>query len=100
MARTRFAISPMFELARSLQALREPSQAALHLPWLRSLSGALDGLDLRPVIALVPTRGYTPDFLTPPPDGPLGDIETELARVRATDAATVREEMMIFRRAN
>jgi DNA-binding transcriptional ArsR family regulator len=100
MARTRFAISPMFELARSLQALRDPSQAALHLPWLRSLSGRLDGIDLRPVIALVPVRGYTPDFLTPPPEGPLGDVEAELARVRATHADTIREEMTIFRRAN
>src|SRR5687768_7762428 len=100
MARTRFAISPIFELTHSLQALRDPSRAAIHLPWLRSISGRLDGLDLRPVIALIPPRGYTPDFLTPPPDGPLGDIEDELVRVRATPTRTILDEMAVFRRAN
>ncbi len=48
LARTRFAISPMFELVHSLVALRDPSHAALHVPWLRSLSGRLDGLPLSP----------------------------------------------------
>ena len=70
LARTRFAISPMWELERSLLALRDPSTAALHVPWLRSLSGRLDGIALEPVIALLPPRGYSPDFLTPPPNGP------------------------------
>ena len=44
--RTRFAISPMWELVRSLVVLRDPSHAALHVPWLRSLSGRLDGMAL------------------------------------------------------
>ena len=46
LALTRFAISPMWELVRSVLALRDPSHAALHLPWLRSLSGRLHGLAL------------------------------------------------------
>jgi hypothetical protein len=100
MARTRFAVSAMWELAHSLQALRDPSRAAVHLPWLRSLSGRLGDLDLAPVVALVPPRGYTPDFLTPPPEGPLGEIEDELAAVAATPPETVREEMAIYARAN
>jgi DNA-binding transcriptional ArsR family regulator len=95
-ARTRFAISPVWELVRSVVALRDPSTAALHLPWLRRLSGRLDGLDLQRVVALIPPRGYMPDFLTPPPDGPLGDIEADLAAVRATPAAQIRFEMDIF----
>src|SRR4051794_29818257 len=45
LARTRFAISPMFELERSLLALRDPSTAALHVPFLRSLSGRLAGIE-------------------------------------------------------
>ena len=98
MARTRFAISPMWELAHSLQALRDPSRAAIHLPWLRSLSGRLGDLDLKPIVALVPPRGYTPDFLTPPPGGPLGEIEDELAAVAATPAETVRAELEVFAR--
>ena len=98
MARTRFAISPMWELAHSLQALRDPSRAAVHLPWLRSLSGRLGDLDLKPLVALVPPRGYSPDFLAPPPEGPLGEIEDELAAVAATPAETVRDEMDLFAR--
>ena len=72
LARTRFAVSPLWELERSLVALRDPSHAALHLPWLRSLSGRLAGIELERAVALMPERGYTPDFLFPPPSGPLG----------------------------
>src|SRR4028118_1318759 len=100
MARTRFAISPMWELAHSLQALRDPSRAAIHLPWLRSLSGRLGDLELAPIVALIPPLGYTPDFLTPPPAGPLGEIDDELSAVAATPAQTVRDELGIFARAN
>jgi DNA-binding transcriptional ArsR family regulator len=96
LARTRFAISPMWELERSLAALRDPSQAALHVPWLRSLSGRLDGLDLERAVALTPPSGYAPDFVTPPPSGPLGSIEDDLAALRETPVAEIRSEMTLF----
>ena len=98
LARTRFAVSPLFELVRSLTALSDPSSAALHLPWLRTLSGRLTGLDLKPAVALVPPRGYSPDFLTPAPASPLGDIGEELDQLRATPAAQVRQELELFAR--
>ena len=93
---TRFAISPIFELVRSLMALRDPSHAAVHVPWLRSLSGRLDGLELERAVALLPPRGYSPDFLTPPPSGALGSIDDDLATLRATSAAQVRADMELF----
>ena len=96
LARTRFAISPMWELVRSLVALRDPSHAALHVRWLRSLSGRLDGLELERALVLLPPRGYTPHFLAPPPAGPLGSIADDLAALRATPPARVREEMELF----
>jgi hypothetical protein len=96
LARTRFAISPMWELVQSLNALRDPSTAALHVPWLQSLSGRLGGLALEPVIALNPLTGYSPDFLTPPPAGPLGEVEAELAALRATPLDLVRHDMALF----
>jgi hypothetical protein len=96
LAHTRFAVSPMWELVRSLLALRDPSHAALHLPWLRSLSGRLDGLALEPAVALTPPRGFVPDFLTPPPAGPLGSIEDDLAALRATRIADIRADMALF----
>jgi hypothetical protein len=97
LARTRFAISPMWELVRSLVALRDPSTAALHIPWLRSLSGRLGGLPLEPAVALIPPRGYAPDFLTPPPAGPLGDVEEDLAALRHTPVEQIRRDMELFR---
>lgn len=96
LARTRFAISPMFEAVHSLIVLRDPAHAALHVPWLRSLSGRLAGLPLQDAVALLPPRGYTPDFLTPPPSGPLGSIGEDLAALRATSVAQIRDEMRLF----
>ena len=96
LARTRFAISPISELTHSLLAWRDPSHAALHVPWLRSLSGKLDGLALERAVLLTPGRGYTPDFLAPPPAGPLGSIGDDLAALRATPVAQVRDEMRLF----
>jgi hypothetical protein len=97
LARTRFAISPMWELERSLMALRDPSTGALHLPWLRSLSGRLGGIALEPAVALIPTSGYSPDFVTPPPAGPFGSVEDDLAALRRTPVRQIRREMELFR---
>ena len=97
LARTRFAISPMYELVRSLLALRDPSTAAVHVPWLRSLSGRFEGIALEPAVALIHVEGYTPDFLNPPPAGPLGDIEDDLAALRRTPTAQIRNDMRLFR---
>ena len=96
LALTRFAISPMWELVHSLLALRDPSHAALHVPWLRSLSGRLHGLPLERAAALTPPRGYSPDFLLPLPSGPLGDIADDLAALRATPIARIRADMTLF----
>jgi DNA-binding transcriptional ArsR family regulator len=96
LALTRFAISPLWELVHSLLALRDPSYAALHVPWLRSLSGRLHGLALEPAVALTPPRGFTPDFLLPTPTGPIGDLADDLARLRATPAAQIRADMTLF----
>jgi DNA-binding transcriptional ArsR family regulator len=96
LALTRFAISPAWELVHSLLALRDPSYAAIHLPWLRSVSGRLSGLALEPAVALTPPRGYTPDFVLPSPAGPLGEIADDLAALRATPAARIRDDMRLF----
>jgi hypothetical protein len=97
LARTRFAISPIYELVNSLVALRDAPHASLHLPWLRTLSGRLDGLPVTRAAALTPPRGYVPDFLFPPPAGPLGSIGDDLAALRATPLARIRDDMRLFR---
>jgi DNA-binding transcriptional ArsR family regulator len=96
LARTRFAISPIWEAVHSLTALRDPATAAIHVPWLRSLSGRLGGLALDRAVALIPPRGYSPDFLTPPPAGPLGSMEDDLDALRRTPVAQIRRDMALF----
>jgi DNA-binding transcriptional ArsR family regulator len=93
LARLRFAISPMWELVISLRALRDPSEATMHLPWVRSVGERVRGLELLPLLGLVPPNGYIPDFLTPPPKTPLANLEEELDAIRSTPVARVREEV-------
>src|SRR5215213_7976274 len=95
LGRLRFAISPSWELAASLQALLKPSEAALHVEWVREARPALRDLDLRPAFALLGHSSYMPDFLTPPPESPLTTIEEDLERMLATPAAQVRKEVAI-----
>jgi hypothetical protein len=47
------------------------------------------------VLALLARRDYTPDFVTPPPESPLGSIEDDLERIRATAARHVRREVSV-----
>jgi hypothetical protein len=93
LARTRFAISPIWELTASLRALRHPAFAPTHLPWLRGLDGRLDDLDMRMLLALVPRSGPIPDFITPPPTSPLAAFDEELEVVRATSPETIRTDL-------
>src|SRR4051794_18641574 len=93
LARTRFAISPTWELVASLRMLRDPDRAVMHLPWVREALPAARGLDLRLAFALTPTRGYIPDFLTPPPRTPVAVVDEELEQVRATPADQVRHDV-------
>lgn len=88
-AAIRFAVSPIHELVNSLRTFRDRPTAAMHVPWLRQISGRIDGAALRPMIALVVPRGYTPDFLTPPPAKPSATIDEELHVLSATPADQV-----------
>jgi DNA-binding transcriptional ArsR family regulator len=95
--RCRFAISPLGEVFQAAHAIANPSARATHSPWLRKQQPALRRLarehDLRPLFAVLPVSGYIPDFLTPLPKGPFGEIEAELAEVRATPEGRVRAEI-------
>src|SRR5260370_15837671 len=39
-------------------------------PWLQLVKSRAAGLALTPLLAVLPRRGYVPDFLTPPPRAP------------------------------
>jgi DNA-binding transcriptional ArsR family regulator len=99
LARTRFAISPLWETAAAIRALRNPSVAALHVPWVKRIRGRIKGLDLSLALALLPRKGYIADFLTPPPTSPLMSFEDELELICATSPEMVRHDVEILLRA-
>jgi DNA-binding transcriptional ArsR family regulator len=89
--RFRFAISPLGEAVRLARALADPKTfwQGAHAAWLRGKQPELARLnqehDLRPLLVLLSARcDYYPDFLTPTPERPVGEISEELDQVRAT----------------
>jgi DNA-binding transcriptional ArsR family regulator len=93
LGRVRFAISPLFEIAASLEVLRDPARHAMHAPWVASARERLAGLDLALLEAVVPPAGYRPDFVHPPPERPRAGFASELARVRATPPEQVARDL-------
>lgn len=94
--RCRFAISPIGETVQAARLLarrdRLGTDAAVSdigLP----RSRLSDRLDLVLLFALLPERGYAPDFLTPPPESPLPSLEEQLGLIRATPVERVRAEI-------
>jgi DNA-binding transcriptional ArsR family regulator len=93
LARTRFACSPLWEAIESLRMRQDPPAAVVHTPFIDASNERLEGFDMSELLALVPTHGYIPDFLTPPPDDALPTMEIELARLRATPPERVRADV-------
>jgi DNA-binding transcriptional ArsR family regulator len=93
LTRVRFAISPSLELIRSSRVLDDPSEAALHLPWIERALTALQSLDLAPIRALQRSEIYNPDFVHPPPSGPLAEFEDELEVMIATPPDLISAEV-------
>jgi DNA-binding transcriptional ArsR family regulator len=95
--RCRFAISPVHELVELARTLANPTPQPAHGAWLRRYAAQLrrvaDGHDLRPLFALLPPCGCTPDFLKPLPGGSFGEIDLELAQVRSTAQERIRSEV-------
>jgi DNA-binding transcriptional ArsR family regulator len=94
LARVRFAISPLWETAAAIRALRNPSVGSHHLPWVKRIRPHLKELDLSLPLALLPKTGYIADFLTPPPISPLMSFEEEVEAIRATPADLIETDVM------
>jgi DNA-binding transcriptional ArsR family regulator len=93
LARVRFAISPLFELAASRQVLRDLARHSIHEPWAREAAERIAGLDLALLDAVIPEGPYLPDFVTPPPEQRRPALATELRRVRETPPEQVAREL-------
>jgi DNA-binding transcriptional ArsR family regulator len=97
--RYRFVVSPLGEVVLLARAMAMPDSFRQGAPaaWLRRHELARGRLgrkcDLRPLIAVLAAGPYFPDFLTPTPSSVLGEIERELAQVRATEEDHVRAEV-------
>ena len=94
--RTRFAVSPLFEIVWSAHVLRRPARAPLHPPWIADARECLAGLDWSLLDWVANGHGefgFVPDFITPPPATPLADLDGELERVRATPPEQVAREV-------
>jgi hypothetical protein len=92
-ARTRFAVSPLWEIMAAVRVLLEPHRHPYHLPWLDEVRPDLDRLDLAPLLALSPRTGWSPDFLSAVAAGPGVTIADQLAQVRATPSEQVAYEV-------
>jgi hypothetical protein len=92
--RTRFAISPLVELAAATYVLRLPRQFPEHRPWIEDVTPRVAGLSLDLVHAVSPLgRTMWPNFDAPPPVVPQPRIEDELDRLAATDPELVRSDV-------
>ncbi|MDH6140296.1 MULTISPECIES: ArsR/SmtB family transcription factor [Kitasatospora] len=94
LARTRFAVSPLWEVMASARMLRQPGGPALYRPWLEPARARLAAarVDWSLLAALVPLPPVMmPVFIAPPPSVPEPDLALELAVLRATPPELVRE---------
>jgi len=89
----RFAVSPVWETQAAVQAFVDERGRSYHEPWLGQVRMRAARLDLVPLLAVLPRRGYVPDFLTPPPRTCRPGLRAQLAEIRATDPAQVSREL-------
>lgn len=93
----RFGISPVGEALGAARAIEVAARDTSHFSWLEQRKTVLGELyrdhDLSPLRVLLREHGYAPDFLSPPPGSPLGDIERELHEIRHTPRNRARAEL-------
>jgi DNA-binding transcriptional ArsR family regulator len=88
-----FAVSPVWETQAAVQALAGDRARSYHEPWRQLVQARAARLDLTPLLAVLPRRGYVPDFLTPPPRTSRPRLRDQLAEIRATAPAHVAREL-------
>ncbi|MFB6889749.1 DUF5937 family protein [Kitasatospora sp. NPDC056327] len=98
LARTRFAVSPMWEVVTSLRVLARPAVPAPHRHWAAQVRPRLAaaGPAVRRLAALVPPAGHLPDFLTPVPATAAPALAAELAAITATSPDRVRADLAVL----
>lgn len=93
----RFACSPVWETLAAVRTFNDERSRAYHEPWHRLVAERRAQLDLAPLFAVQPRRGYVPDFLTPPPRVPWPRLRDQLAEIRRTPPGQVAHELELCR---
>lgn len=95
LARIRLADEPdpLWETLLSLHLLQEHRPAPRYAPWRDRVATRLDR-DMRPLLALAPPRGYSPDFLTPAAASE--GLEAGLDALRNTPAETFHADLGVL----
>lgn len=89
----RFAVSPAWETQAAVQALADERGRIYHGAWLMRVRAHAAELDLAPLLAALPRRGYVPDFLAPPPHTSRPSLARQLAQIQATEPEQVAREL-------
>lgn len=99
LSRSRFAVSPVWELVTSLRILGTGRAGHVHEPWFRATRDVIrrGAVDVSRLLVLVPPTGHIADFLTPAPTERAADFETELNRIGRTCPATVARDLAALR---
>lgn len=93
----RFAWSPLFETTGAVRTFVDERTRPYHEGWHRLVAERVSRIDLDPLIAVQPLRGFVPDFLSPPPNTSAPRVREQLAEVRATPAEHVARELHLCR---
>lgn len=93
----RFAWSPLFETAGAVRTFVDERTRPYHQGWHHLVAERVSCIDLAPLIAVQPLRGFVPDFLSPPPNTSAPRVREQLAEVRATAAEQVARELRLCR---
>ncbi|MFF3762824.1 helix-turn-helix domain-containing protein [Streptomyces sp. NPDC001922] len=95
LARVRIAARPdaLWESVLSFHRLRDKQGPTVYGPWRCEARSRLNG-ETRLLSSLVPSRGYFPDFLTPP-EGVLG-VEPAIEALRETPAPRLQHELSLL----
>ncbi|HZX05079.1 ArsR/SmtB family transcription factor [Kribbella sp.] len=97
LARTRLAISPLWEVVASVRLLRSPRPHPFHRAWTTAARQKLGGVDLELLFDLIdPEVWYVADFLTPTPNSPLPDLDTDLGALRRVPPEQVRADLDVL----
>jgi DNA-binding transcriptional ArsR family regulator len=94
LGRTRFAYSPLVEVAESLYMLSSAQVVPLHRPWFDATKDSLRRVDLALLHGVVPARGYVADFFTAGVKGPATTVEQQLHVLSEMPADEIRAEIM------